>query len=118
MSNEGKSFMMMKYVKETTWLCLAPTPDLEVPGISFHLPSFFFFFKFCFISRTQYIFKETIPLLQNHVNDYIQNGYWNLVLYFSDRNNCADIYLRFLNTKYITPLIRVKANAIQAKTKE
>lgn len=38
--------MMMKYIKETTWLCPAPTPDLEVPGISFHLPFFFFLILF------------------------------------------------------------------------
>lgn len=42
MSSKGKQFMMMKYLKEITWLYLAPTPDLEVPGISFHLLPFFF----------------------------------------------------------------------------
>lgn len=52
MSNKGKQFMMMKYVKETTWLCLSPTPDLEVPGISFHLPSFFFFLIMFHIKNT------------------------------------------------------------------
>lgn len=35
--------MMMKYLKEITWLYLAPTPDLEVPGISLTCLLYFFF---------------------------------------------------------------------------
>lgn len=50
--------MIMKYVKKTTWLCLAPTPDLEVPGISFHLPSFFFFNSVSYQEHSTFLEKQ------------------------------------------------------------
>lgn len=50
--------MMMKYIKETTWLCPAPTPDLEVPGISFHLPFFFFFNSVSYQEHSTFLEKQ------------------------------------------------------------
>lgn len=51
-------------------------------------------------------------------NDYIQNGYVTVGARPWESAQASDTYLRFLRIIYMRPLMKVKAEATQARMKE